>query len=80
MIEVMGSREEIAAAVKGIAPDWPVEKILCLAVGEWSFTLNGIDTRVYITEDLRTMKYLVCSGKTVEVRQNAQIIIPRRKR
>lgn len=49
MIEVMGSREEIAAAVKGIAPDWPVEKILCLAVGEWSFTLNGIDTRVYIT-------------------------------
>lgn len=49
MIEVMGSREEIAATVKGIAPDWPVEKILCLAVGEWSFTLNGIDTRVYIT-------------------------------
>ena len=43
------AREEIAAAVKGIAPDWPVEKILCLAVGEWSFTLNGIDTRVYIT-------------------------------
>lgn len=51
MIELRGKREEIARAVKGIAPEWPVQLIEQLEPGEWHFVLNGVDTRVWISED-----------------------------
>lgn len=38
MIELRGKRQEIARAVKGIAPEWPVQLIEQLEPGEWHFT------------------------------------------
>lgn len=51
MIELKGTRQEIAEAVRGIAPDWPTQLIESLDPGEWHFILNGIDVRVLIVED-----------------------------
>ena len=51
MIELRGKREEIALAVKGIAPEWPVQLIEQLEPGEWHFVLNGVNTKVFITPE-----------------------------
>ncbi len=48
MIELRGTRSEIAEAVKAIAPEYPVGLIEHLDPGEWHFILNGIDTKVLI--------------------------------
>lgn len=48
MIEVKGTREEIAKAVKGISETYPTDLILHLVSGEWFFMLNGIDVAVLI--------------------------------
>lgn len=50
MIEVKGSREEIAEAVKGISDSYPVDLIEHLTPGEWHFILNGIDVLTMIEE------------------------------
>lgn len=50
MIELKGTRSEIAKAVKAIAPEYPVGLIEHLDPGEWLFILNGIDTKVLIEE------------------------------
>ena len=49
MIELKGTREEIAEAVAAMAPDYPVHIIYGLDPGEWHFFLNGIDVEVTIT-------------------------------
>lgn len=51
MIELMGTREEIAEAVKAIAPKYPTALIEHLDRGEWHFILNGVDTLVHIIEE-----------------------------
>ncbi len=48
MIELIGTREEIAEAVRAIAPDYPVGLIEHLDEGEWNFILNGVDTKAII--------------------------------
>lgn len=48
MIEVKGTREEIAEAVKGISDDYPTDLILHLTPGEWHFVMNGIEVAVLI--------------------------------
>ena len=48
MIEVKGTREEIAEAVKGISDSYPVDLILHLHTGWWHFMMNGIDVAVLI--------------------------------
>ena len=50
MIELKGTRAEIAEAVKAIAPNYPVSLIEHLDPGERHFILNGIDVRVIIEE------------------------------
>ena len=59
MVELRGKREEIALAVKGIAPEWPVNLIEQLEPGEWHFTLNGVDVLVWILP----CECLVCKKK-----------------
>lgn len=51
MIELTGTREEIATAVKAVSPTWPTELIDHLDPGEWHFILCGVDTLVFIVED-----------------------------
>lgn len=51
MIELKGTHQEIAEAVKAIAPEYPVGLIEHLDPGEWHFILNGIDTKVLILEN-----------------------------
>lgn len=51
MIEVKGTREEIAKAVKGISETYPTDLILHLTPGEWHFTLNGVDVSVLIEDE-----------------------------
>ena len=51
MIELKGTRSEIAEAVKAIAPEYPVSLIEHLDPGEWHFILNGVDTLVHIIEE-----------------------------
>lgn len=48
MIELKGTRKEIAEAVRGISPTYPVALIEHLEAGEWHFILNGLDTKVLI--------------------------------
>ncbi len=50
MIELSGTAEEISEVVKAIAPAWPTHIIDGLWPGEWHFILNGVDTKVVITE------------------------------
>lgn len=50
MIELRGTRSEIAEAVKAIATKYPTALIEHLDPGEWHFILNGIDTKVLILE------------------------------
>ena len=50
MIELKGTRAEIAEAVRAIAPEYPVGLIEHLDEGEWHFILNGVDTIVQIEE------------------------------
>lgn len=50
MIEVKGTREEIAEAVKGISDTYPADLILHLTPGEWFFVMNGVDVAVLIEE------------------------------
>lgn len=50
MIELKGTREEIAEAVRSIAPTYPTALIEHLDKGEWYFILNGVDTLVFIEE------------------------------
>ena len=50
MIELKGTRSEIAEAVKAIAPAYPTALIEHLDSGEWHFILNGVDTLVIIEE------------------------------
>lgn len=49
MIELIGTRSEIAEAVKCIAPTYPVDLIGHLEKGDWFFVLNGVDVKVEIT-------------------------------
>lgn len=51
MIELKGTRSEIAEAVKAIAPKYPAALIEHLDPGEWHFILNGVDTLVHIIEE-----------------------------
>lgn len=51
MIELKGTRSEIAEAVKAIAPTYPTALIEHLDPGEWHFILGGVDTIVQIEED-----------------------------
>ena len=51
MIELRGSRAEIARAVEAISPTYPVTLIEHLDAGEWNFILNGVDTIVQIEEE-----------------------------
>lgn len=51
MIELRGSRAEIARAVEAISPTYPVTLIEHLDAGEWHFILNGVDTIVQIEEE-----------------------------
>lgn len=51
MIELKGTRSEIAEAVKAIAPTYPTALIEHLGSGEWHFILNGVDTLVHIIEE-----------------------------
>lgn len=51
MVELRGKRREIALAVKGITPEWPVQLIEQLEPGEWLFVLNGVDTLVIIEDE-----------------------------
>ena len=51
MIEVRGSRSEIAQAIKGIAPKYPAALIQHLDTGEWHFIINQIDVLVMIEEE-----------------------------
>ena len=51
MIELKGTRSEIAEAVKAIAPTYPTALIEHLDPGEWHFILNGVDTLVHIIEE-----------------------------
>ena len=48
MVEVKGTREEIAEAVRGISDTYPVNLLLHLTPGEWQFMMNGIDVAVLI--------------------------------
>lgn len=48
---VKGTREEIMAAVKALAPTWPTILIDSLDPGEWHFVLNGVDTMVIIEDE-----------------------------
>lgn len=50
MIELRGTRAEIAEVVKAIAPEYPIGLIEHLDPGEWHFILNGIDVKVIIEE------------------------------
>lgn len=50
MIEVKGTREEIAEAVKGISDTYPTDLILHLTPGEWFFVMNGVDVALLIEE------------------------------
>lgn len=59
MIELRGKREEIALAVKGIAPEWPVQLIEQLEPGEWCFVLNGVVVMMWILPG----ECLVCKKK-----------------
>ena len=56
MIELKGTRAEIAEAVKAIAPDYPVSLIEHLDPGEWHFILNGIDVKLTIKEEQNDRK------------------------
>ena len=51
MIELKGTREEIAEVVKAIAPTYPTALIEHLDPGEWHFILGGVDTLVHIEEE-----------------------------
>lgn len=51
MIELRGTRSEIAEAVKAIAPIYPTALIEHLDCGEWHFILGGVDTLVQIKEE-----------------------------
>lgn len=51
MIELKGTRAEIAEAVKAIAPTYPTALIEHLDCGEWHFILNSVDTLVHIIEE-----------------------------
>lgn len=55
MIEIRGTREEIAAAISGIAPKYPTDLIKHLDPGEWRFIIAGIDVRVLIPDVLGTI-------------------------
>ena len=68
MIELKGNHEEIAAAVKAIAPDWPTDLIKSLDPGEWHFILNGVDTAVWIDPEKATGARCKCGGLMSEIR------------
>ena len=51
MIELKGTRSEIAEAVKAIAPTYPTALIEHLDPGEWHFILNEIDVKLTIKEE-----------------------------
>ena len=48
MIELKGTAEEIAEAVRAIAPTYPVDLIRHLDQAEWHFILNGVDVVVWV--------------------------------
>ena len=50
MVELKGTAEEIAEAVKAVSPTFPIQIIPDLWPGEYHFMLNGVDTKVVIME------------------------------
>lgn len=51
MIEIRGSRDDIAKAIKGIAPKYPATLIQHLDKGEWHFIIAEVDVLVMIGEE-----------------------------
>lgn len=51
MIEIKGSKEDLADVILGIAPNYPVDLIKHLTVGIWHFMINGINVYVEIAEE-----------------------------
>ena len=51
MIELKGTSEEIAEAIKAISRTYPSHVIKELNPGEWHFSCNGVDTLVLIEEE-----------------------------
>lgn len=51
MIEIKGTRKEVAEAVKGISATYPTDLIEHLDPGEWYFVLNGVSVKVWIEEE-----------------------------
>ena len=51
MIELKGTRNQIADVIKGISATYPVDIITHLDSGEWHFIVNGVDVRVWIEDD-----------------------------
>lgn len=56
MILIRGTADEIAEAVKAIAPTYPTALIEHLDPGEWHFILNGIDVKLTIKEEQNDRK------------------------
>ena len=51
MIEIKGTRRELAKAMEGIAPKYPATLIQHLDTGEWHFIIAEVDVLVMIEEE-----------------------------
>ena len=51
MIEIKGTRKEVAEAVKGISATYPTGSIEHLVPGEWFFIVNGVEVKLIVERD-----------------------------